>query len=669
MFNFFKIYKDKKAKVNYTSKEVEVLITQLDNLLNLNNEDGIVISLQGSWGIGKTFFWNNYITHAKNETKFVNISLFGIHSLEDIKKHIVLKIYDSNKISNFLKNNPLIGKIIESKWGIDISVIANNFNKDDFKNIVICFDDFERMSPNLYLSEILGFISELKEQHQCKIVLINNSNMLKIQDELNHKKHIRKNKKGDLVERYFTTQTNNQEIFNKYTEKIIDVSLKYEPHLKDNIRLLKEKNSDKEYIDWELLETLFNSIKDHNKKLNIRLMKQIIIKLNILQEVLSSNNINRKIKNGILVEIFKGIIKDEIDLTYLDIEAKMPPSLKKSFEMIVEKHSVDLEFFKKEIEAFRLNIIEEEISKKIQDTHSRYLYELEYDNSTFVKDFYGLLNISDVDVVALVELSTFERYITEFLIKLDTENEETYQTLFITKVKIYIQNNIGSLEKDMSTQQNTARILKKYPELENHYTECKNKTIYNDSTLKDNMKQIIKKVISSNQEGNNHQMTNLLSNIDTQQHKKWMIEDREYFELIFKFIGWLIAFSGEKPFGDIYEKIMIIYMELSEDKQYAHKMKFILRWFPTKAKDIYKIFIKLPHEKRDKMLQDTAKDWASRNSKKYIDTSSNGLFNSFLQYLANEKQNSHYYETIEIAMKEYFNSGSGSTFFEEKKKT
>lgn len=56
----------------------------------------------------------------------------------------------------------------------------------------MCFDDFERISPNLSITEILGFISELKEQHKCKIVIINNNDSLKEQDSLNHKKDFEK---------------------------------------------------------------------------------------------------------------------------------------------------------------------------------------------------------------------------------------------------------------------------------------------------------------------------------------------------------------------------------------------------------------------------------------------------------------------------------------------
>lgn len=660
----------KESIVNYTSKEIEILIQQLNKLLDLKNDNGIAISFQGSWGIGKTYFWNYYIEHSQSKTKFVNISLFGINSLDDIKKQIVLKIYDRNKINKFLENNPIVSKFIESKWGIDVSLIASNFKKDDFKNIVVCFDDFERISSNLSLSEILGFISELKEQHNCKIVLINNNDMLKIQDELNHKKHIRKNKDGKLIERFFTTQTNNQEIFDKYIEKIIDVRLKYEPHLKDNIKFLKEKNSDKSYIDWELLEKLFSTIEDDNKKLNIRLMKQVIMKLELLTEVLNLKNIDLRLKNGILVEIFKGIINDKIDLTYINIEIKTPYTLKKSFEKIIEKHSVDLEFFKNEIEKFNADILQDEakstLYQNIQTTYFKYLYDLEYDNQSFVQDFYKLLNTPDIDVIQLVGLSSFEFYIKDFLKKLDTEQSK-YEHFFIEKAKIYIKNNISSLENlDMFTKQGVDRVLEDYQELQDYYTALKTEAIDKKTNSRDDVKKVIQKILSDN--GWNKQVEEILSNIDNKHHEEWMINDKEYFELIFKFIDWIKGFSGNKPFGEIYENIIVTYIELSKNEKYTHKMKFILDRFPPTSLVIYKIFLKINREERYAMLRDTAREWASQNSKKYIEDGFRPIYefhSGFAYYLTNVKPDS-YYKTIEIAMKVYFSdsTSSGPNFFE-----
>jgi len=655
---------------NYTSKEIKILIKQLDNLLNLEKEEGIAISLQGSWGIGKTFFWNQYITDKFDNTKFVNISLFGINSLEDIKKQIVLKIYDSNKISNFLENNPIINKFIESKWGIDASLIASSFKKDDFKNIVVCFDDFERISPNLSLSEILGFISELKEQYNCKIVLINNNNMLKNQDDLNHKKHIRKNKNDESIERFFTTQTNNQEVFDAYTEKIIDVTLKYEPHLKDNIRFLKEKSIDKPYIDWELLEKLFSSISDDNKKLNIRLMKQVLMKVELIQTVLSLKKINKKIKNGILVEIVKEIVSNKIDLTYLDIEVSTPHTLKKSFESIVKKHSVDLEFFESEINKHNSITLHDDnksvLYNQIHDTYFNYLYGLLYDDSSFVKDFYELLNTPDIDVVQLVGLSSFEFYIKDFLKKLDSEND-AYDTLFLEKSKIYIKNNIDNLENlDMFSKQGVNRVLDDYKELQKYYTDLKNETVEQKTNSKEEIKEIIKKLLSD--KGWSKQTEELLSNVDSKYHYDWMISDREYFELIFNFVSWAKGFSGDKPFNEMYKNIMHIYFELSKNSTYQYKLKFILDRFSLSSKEIYENYISMPNDTRYDMLRSTAEEWAHINNKKYIEgayTPIHEFDSGFKHYLSNEKPDIHYL-TIDLAMKEYFNdtNSSGKNFFE-----
>ena len=165
------------------SKSVQVLEKQLDTILINDKDEGVAVSLKGSWGIGKTFFWNNYVSRKFQGDKNVYISLFGKNSLDDIKKAIVLKLYDRNKIFGFISKTAGTTKLA----GIDIAAISNNLTKKNFKNIVVCFDDFERISKNLDIGEVLGYLSELKEQKKCKIVVINNNNNLEKQDRLNDK--------------------------------------------------------------------------------------------------------------------------------------------------------------------------------------------------------------------------------------------------------------------------------------------------------------------------------------------------------------------------------------------------------------------------------------------------------------------------------------------------
>lgn len=571
---------NKENKMDYTSKEMSILIEQLDKFINLDNEDGIVISLQGSWGIGKTFFWNHYIERKEQGDKFVNISLFGINTLDEIKNKILIKISDISKITNKLK-----GLVSSELFGVDVGAIISSFGKKEFKNIVLCFDDFERISPNLSLSEILGFISELKEQYNCKIVLINNNDMLKIQDELNHKKHMEKGEDNKYIEKSFTTQTNNQEIFDKYSEKIIDITLKYEPHLKDNIRFIKIKNKDKNYINWGLLEKLFNLLDENsNKRLNIRLMKQVILKLELLEDILKDEKINEKIKNGITTEIFKGIINEKLNLTYFDIEIKLPFKIRNdvTFKNIVEKHSLDKDSFKEEIYEFNdaLNLQEKniEIHKRIDNIYFRYLYELKYDNKQFVQDFYDALNTKDVDIVQLVGLSNFEVYITRFLKELDNKEIKKYDNMFIEKSKLYIKNNINSLQNlDMFTKEGVDRVLKNYEELQEYYNKQKITSNKNNKEDIETIKVELNKLLSSN--GWNHGIEELLASISIEQHQKWLIEDREYFEIVFNFISWINGFSGDKPFNIMYTNIINVYKELSKEERYKHKMKFIIDRF------------------------------------------------------------------------------------------
>jgi hypothetical protein len=51
-------------------------------------------------------------------------------------------------------------------------------DKQDFKDIIVCFDDFERLSSSMELEEVLGLISELKEQKNCSVVMILNEDEL-----------------------------------------------------------------------------------------------------------------------------------------------------------------------------------------------------------------------------------------------------------------------------------------------------------------------------------------------------------------------------------------------------------------------------------------------------------------------------------------------------------
>jgi len=586
---------EKMKRNKYISKQIPILEEQLKSFLKESKkEEGIVISLQGSWGIGKTFFWKNFAERTWNENQQVYISLFGKHSLEDIKKQIVLKVYDKNKIANFVDNNPLIGKFIEHKWGIDASLIANTFTKDTFKGIVLCFDDFERISSNLSIYEILGYISELKEEHKCKIVIINNNDSLKEQDNLNHKKILKKKiteKNEDtaikelsgikvddykVIEKFFISQTNNQEIFDRFSEKLIDYRLYYEPHYSDVLDIVK--NDSLSFVNWEFIEELLSTVSDTNKQCNIRLIKQLISKLELLNSSIDSSTINEKISNSLIYEVFISIF-DESKLQVNSFSFTDINSLLDILDDVLKKHYLDKEKFSLVLAQLNnelgSNEYEREVYIKAHNIYDKFLYDLNYDDKNFVNDFYNLFEDNKKNIVRILGLNSFKGYI-EIIRKID--DNEKYKKLYEEAIKKYIDYMLEINGDTPDFQLNQDRlIVEKNEELKKYFEEKKNEIVIDRQK---DLDIIIKVMISSKENGGyNLDDEQLLNSISKEQHKKWFFESADYLKVSFNFIRWVNGFTGTKPFEIVYINFIEAIKELSKDKKYENKLSLMVDFF------------------------------------------------------------------------------------------
>ena len=154
------------------------------------------VMLNGEWGSGKTYFWNNKlrnriesITNSDGKNyKTIYMSLYGINSLEEISKKI------------FIETNPMINKTLKKfvdsregniipeyvKTGLDMANLfgSTNFSSDkvDFSKMfsiddkILCFDDLER--ANVDVIDILGYINNFVEHDGIKTVLICNEKEL-----------------------------------------------------------------------------------------------------------------------------------------------------------------------------------------------------------------------------------------------------------------------------------------------------------------------------------------------------------------------------------------------------------------------------------------------------------------------------------------------------------
>ena len=152
------------------------------------------IMINGEWGSGKTYFWNNKI-RKKIETMQLNgkryttiyMSLYGISNLEEISKKIFIEttqLMDKN-LRKFMDANGQTNIPEYAKTGLDMANffgVTQNGDKIDYADFfstddkVLCFDDLER--ANVDVIDILGYINNFVEHDHIKTIIICNEKEL-----------------------------------------------------------------------------------------------------------------------------------------------------------------------------------------------------------------------------------------------------------------------------------------------------------------------------------------------------------------------------------------------------------------------------------------------------------------------------------------------------------
>ena len=167
----------------------------------LTKENNNALLITGEWGVGKTYFFNNILnkeiqkTSTKEDENIkytpIRISLFGVTSINDIEKRIILEIYPllKNKVIkigkgllNVILSTP-IAKELTQQVPENIIKLANDYNTDIIKSrassLVICFDDLERKSHTFSISSLIGYINNLTENNNLKVIIIGNTDKIK----------------------------------------------------------------------------------------------------------------------------------------------------------------------------------------------------------------------------------------------------------------------------------------------------------------------------------------------------------------------------------------------------------------------------------------------------------------------------------------------------------
>lgn len=148
--------------------------------------------LTGEWGSGKTWFMQNVfipgIQKIDDKIEFCSISLYGVHTLEELEKSIkteMLKLLLGKNQAKALAAIGKIGKIalpiISDLLHVDIK--PEDLDKIDWqtffslsKKVVLVLDDMER--AEIEIGQLMGYINNWAEQEHHKVIILSNEDQV-----------------------------------------------------------------------------------------------------------------------------------------------------------------------------------------------------------------------------------------------------------------------------------------------------------------------------------------------------------------------------------------------------------------------------------------------------------------------------------------------------------
>ena len=538
---------------------VKDLKKKLNNILT--KDESVVVSINGKWGVGKTYFWHQF-KEQLTDKKVAYVSLFGKETISSIRTDIFLQVI-SKKKKAWHTTAKHIKDITIPYIGIGITLL----DKQDFKDIIVCFDDFERLSSSMELKEVLGLISELKEQKNCSVVMILN------EDELR----------------------DNKETLDKYKEKLIDYEFSYDPRPFESLEILQDKlTAFKEYPLQKYLT--------RHKINNIRVISRIINALNdfsfiesdikdvpevtteIVGNIIEIAAINAQTSSFLeLIEYAnKRILPDASDKLkknkkYEDLLSLISKAYGYSYE--AWGYSYEAYFLKSDIvtklfEYCQTSLTDEESFKKIvrskinnQSLYKGILekdrYDMQYKKKVFVSDLWNFLkeqNIIDKDASHL-DPETFIFYIEQLKAK-NAKDKAEYHDFALECLKDYIVNN-PSWRKDIINPQ---KLLDFDPELDEYDKQCTVKDQQNTINSSEKIIGLMRDVIE------NGKSDEALSQIQKQEIKQYILNDARYFKETFDFLMDSHATESLKKYvGNIGS--VLKELSLSKNSDHAYKAK------------------------------------------------------------------------------------------------
>ena len=295
------------------------------------------IMINGEWGSGKTYFWNNQIkkkidTMQLNGKRFTTIymSLYGISNLEEISKKIFMETSQlmNRNLRKYMEASGKTSIPEYAKTGIDMANLfgsATNGNKIDYADFfatddkVLCFDDLER--ANVDVIDILGYINNFVEHDHIKTIIIcnekelstkiKNSNLemktfiatylLDKQGELEKKDMPMVEKIQDKIETVFDKAID----YERIKEKLVGETFEYNPqfdYIINGILMRFEQNRDLIRFLRENAELIISTFKKSGTR-NLRILKHALNDFSKIYEEVNKlyPNTNNRVMQSMLI--------------------------------------------------------------------------------------------------------------------------------------------------------------------------------------------------------------------------------------------------------------------------------------------------------------------------------------------------------------------------------
>lgn len=490
----------------------------MDNIINvvkdyLTRETNNALLITGEWGVGKTYFFENTLNKKieevsikENESvkyKPIRVSLSGVISIDDIERRIVAELYPSlNKglkwgkgIFKFLLSTPKIKEYIPEIPNSDVI-------DSETDNLVICFDDLERKSKTFPIDSLIGYINNLTENSNLKIIIIGNTDKIKESfDEIKEK----------LIGREIEYKINIEEVFDTLIQNESQSFSEYTKFLQ------KEKNFICSFFqDYKNIRTLkFILTRYHDIHSQIEIIAPSIQYIQSNKEALLKDTLLFTI--AIAIEHKKGKVtrnsKEEVDnkfrITRKDLEKyfnKQPSSnqeIKEEEETILEiiKSKYYNEnnfsyFFYESIFNYIVGI--NILDKDLLDKDIKEKYKISEDNS--IPECYITYNRINSDEVFSMTNASYKQLLTDMLSYVDNGEYrlEHYNRIYILVLSF---NNPLKIKED-KLKNRIIKGMKKNKDKFAYNPELPNKLLYikGGSDVDKNEKEIIDLCLTINNE-------------------------------------------------------------------------------------------------------------------------------------------------------------------------